>query len=154
MPCAHVTPAKGHAKEIKCKNPESKGGFCDQHQPKPVIVAVTLVTLTWFPKPEAGTAVNATFQAACDGMADHIENTCQTGIQSGGMPFKGKGTKGPHSLLHNTKPRANDAVFYKWTGSSMEVFGVGSHGVTNTDYVLTWYDGSRATVDLKAKTIV
>ena len=52
------------------------------------------------------------------------------------------------------KPRANDAVFYKWTGSSMEVFGVGSHGVTNTDYVLTWYDGNRATVDLKAKTIV
>lgn len=155
MPCNFEIPGKGHAKAKKCKNPESKGGFCDQHQPKRVIVAVTPVSLTWFPRPEAGTTVNDKFQSACDVNAQMIETQCQNGIQGGGMPFKGKGNKGPHSLLHYTQPRANNTVFYRWVGSTMEVFGVGDHtGGTNKVYSLTWYDGSSATVNLSKKTIV
>ena len=149
MPCSHVTPAKGHQKQKVCGAPETKGGFCDQHQPKPVIVAVTPVTLSWYPKPASGTTVNEKFQKACDDNEGITQNQCDNGIQSGGMPFKGKGNKGPHSLLHYTQPRANNTIFYKWVGNAMEVFGVGNHtGGNNKVYSLTWYDGSSATVDL------
>lgn len=153
MPCGYSFPAKGHQRAKKCNAPESAGGFCAAHQPKPVVVAVTPVTLTWFPRPAVGTTVNAKFQTECDENATMIANQCQNGIQGGGMPLKGKG--GSHSLLHYTQPRANNTFFYRWVGNTMEVYGVGNHtGGTNKIYSLTWFDGSSATVDLGKKTIV
>lgn len=152
--CSFVPEKKGHQKPKRCSELATTGDFCDKHQPKTFSVAPTPVTLSWYPKPDGGgTTVNTKFQTACDEIEAWIQNTCDGGIQPGGMPFKGTGNKGPHSLLHNTQPRSNSTVFYKWVGSGMEVFGVGGHAESNTTYSLTWYDGSSARVDLKAKTI-
>lgn len=151
MPCTHIEPAKGHQKAKQCGQPEHLNGLCVNHQPKPVSVAVTPVTLTWQPV-ESGGAVNAKFQLACDGAATRIQEVCLNGVHAGGMPFTGN--KGTHSLLHDTQPHANNVFFYRWVGQVMFVYGVGNHtGKDNKHYSLTWYDGSSAAVDLNKKKI-
>lgn len=151
MPCQFVIPAKGHQKKKVCNQPESLGGFCVAHQPKPDIVAVTPVTLSWQPVAN-GLTVDAGFQAACDAISARLDTVCQGGIQAGGMAFGGR--KGPLTLLHDTQPRINNAFFYRWVGNVMMVYGVGGHeGSDNKHYALTWYTGANASVDLNKKTI-
>lgn len=153
MGCSYMIPGKGHQKAKLCNALEHKDGLCISHQPKPVSVAVTPVTPTWQPKPSSGTTVNAKFQTECDGAATRIEAVCLNGIHAGGMSFTG--SKGAHQLLHDTQPHANAVFFYRWVGSVMEVYGVGSHSgsADNKHYALTWYDGSNAAVDLGKKKI-
>ena len=151
--CTYVIPAIGHNKEKPCKSLASLGDFCALHQPKPVIVAVTAVTLAWRPF-TTGDKVDATFQTKCDGAKDRLDAICSGGIQGGGMMFKGVGDKGPHRLLHQTKSGSNIVVFYRWVGAIMEVFGVGNHsGSDNKHYSLTWFNGSNAAVDLNKSSI-
>ena len=151
MACGYITPAKGHQKAKPCNEPESLGGFCVAHQPKPVNVAVTPVALTWQPM-ATGVTVNAKFQLECDGAATRIQEVCLNGVHPGGMSFTGN--KGAHQLLHDTQPHSNNVFFYRWVGQVMMVYGVGSHtGSDNKHYSLTWYDGSNAAVDLGKKKI-
>lgn len=154
MACEFVIPAKGHGKEKVCGKPEVSDKRCAAHLPKAAVDTVSPPKLTWFLRPEgSGTTVNGKLQTAANDGTGWIENTCQNGAQTGGMPFRGKG--GSFSLLHNTQPRTNFTIFYNWTGAIMEVFAAGEHtGTTNTVYSLTWFDGSNATIDLKKKTIV
>ncbi len=151
MPCSHIEPAKGHQKAKPCGQPEQLNGLCVRHQPKPVSVAVTPVTLTWQPMASGG-SVNAKFQLACDGVEARVQEVCLNGVHPGGMSFTGN--KGSHSLLHDTQPHANNAFFYRWVGQVMFVYGVGNHtGSDNKHYSLTWFDGSSAAVDLNKKKI-
>lgn len=151
MPCSFVTPAKGHQKAKRCREPEFKGGFCQAHQPPPPTITVTPVTLSWAPMVATGTTVNPLFQNACEGTALRIEGICSNGIHAGGMSFTG--TKGSHQLLHETQPGANNTIFYRWVGNVMMVYGVGGHTTDNKHYSLTWYDGSTVAVSLPLKQI-
>jgi hypothetical protein len=153
MPCNHVEPAKGHQKEKQCQKPELLNGYCAEHQPRSVSVAMAAVVPTWEPvKESGGTTVNEQFQDQCEAHGPHIMRLCDNGAQTGGMPFTGN--KGKHQLLHDTQPHTNNVVFYRWVGNVMRVYGVGKHvGKDNKHYRLTWYDGSNASVDLPKKTI-
>ena len=151
MACSYTSPQKGHQKPKKCNKPDVKGGFCEDHQPPPIVVVVAPPVLAWQPK-AVGIAVNAAFQIACNDAAARINTVCQGGVQGGGMTFTGG--KGEFRLLHDTQPHTNSSFFYNWVGFMMEVYGVGGHTTDNKHYALTWYDGSNASVDLGKKKII
>ena len=152
MACSFIIIAKGHQKKDKvCGKPETLGGFCGDHQPKPIVVAVTPVTCSWAPCTESTGKVNAKFRKKCDEIQDRISTVVGNGIHPGGATFKGKG--GSHQMLHDTQPHANSAFFYRWNGTVLTVYGVGNHTTDNKHYSLTWYDGSSAAVELDGKTI-
>lgn len=150
MPCEYITPQKGFQRAKTCGAPVSLGNFCVAHQPKPLIVAVTPVSLSWQPMTHNG-KVNQAFQNACDGASTRIDAVRLNGIHTGGMPFTGN--KGIHMLLHDTQPHSNNVFFYRWVGNDMLVYGVGAHTIDNKHYGLTWYTGASASVDLAKKKI-
>lgn len=152
MPCAHVTPAKGHQKAKPCNEPELAGGFCAKHQPPKPVVVQQPPPLAWQPMTAAGTlAVNPVFQNTCNATALRLDTICGNGVHAGGTTFTG--TKGTFQLLHDTQPGANNTIFYRWVGHVMFVYGVGGHTYDNKHYSLTWFDGSTVAVSLPLKQI-
>ncbi len=62
-------------------------------------------------------------------------------LTSGSSDAKGEMVHGV-MCLHDTQAGNNLTVWYRWTGNTMTVYGLGNHTTSNSKYEMAWFDGS------------